>query len=402
MFKGNKKYYYILAAIFIGVIVLQYNMPKPINWTKTYFKKDKIPFGCFVIYNLLEDTYCNKLETNTKTIYDLNNATTSRNNTFIVINDNINITELEYKSLEKFIRKGNIVLLCANNFYGKLEDTLLINTATLYFDTQAKSLDSLVLKPAFEIKYVQEKNNKLKKYSYSIAATESYFWKFDSLNFNVLALNKIKRPVLIQKQIGAGKLILSSTPDAFGNLYIANHPNRYYIYTLLSSIKNNTIIWDEYYKTYKTENKSIFQFIFNNESLHMAYLLLIGGLLFFMAFELKRKQKAIPIIKPLENSTLNFVDVISQVYYNSKNHKYIAEEQIQYFYYEIRKKFGVNTSDFDDTFYQTIHMLSGIELDNIKKLFTYCENLKQAPSLTENDLLELNNRINNFKQKSIR
>ena len=134
----------------------------------------------------------------------------------------------------------------------------------------------------------------------------------------------------------------------------------------------------------------------------MAYLLLIGGLLFFMAFELKRKQKAIPIIKPLENSTLNFVDVISQVYYNSKNHKYIAEEQIQYFYYEIRKKFGVNTSDFDDTFYQTIHMLSGIELDNIKKLFTYCENLKQAPSLTENDLLELNNRINNFKQKSIR
>ena len=108
------------------------------------------------------------------------------------------------------------------------------------------------------------------------------------------------------------------------------------------------------------------------------------------------------IVKPLENTTLKFVDVISQVYFNSKNHKYIAEEKIQYFYFEVRKKFGVNTSEINDDFLKTIHTISNIDLKDVKALFSYCENLKHAPSITENDLQELNNRINNFKLKSIR
>ena len=60
MFKGNRKYYSVLALIFIAVIVLQYMQPKPINWTRTYFKKDKIPFGCYAIFNLLENNFAKK------------------------------------------------------------------------------------------------------------------------------------------------------------------------------------------------------------------------------------------------------------------------------------------------------------------------------------------------------
>jgi hypothetical protein len=121
-----------------------------------------------------------------------------------------------------------------------------------------------------------------------------------------------------------------------------------------------------------------------------------------MIFEMKRKQRAIPIINPLKNSTLEFVDVISHVYFNSKNHKHIAEESIHYFYFDIRRKYTVNTTQQDAEFYTTIHKLSGIAFDDVKQLFSYCENIKQAPSLTQYDLLELNDRINNFKQKSIR
>ena len=56
----------------------------------------------------------------------------------------------------------------------------------------------------------------------------------------------------------------------------------------------------------------------------------------------------------------------------------------------------------NDEFYGGISKLSGVDLSDVKKLFSYCQNLKQAPSLTQYDLLELNDRINNFKQKSIR
>lgn len=401
MFKGNRKYYSVLALIFIAVIVLQYMQPKPINWTRTYFKKDKIPFGCYAIYNLLENNFAKKVITNKQTLYSLNAEMAESNQTLILIDNNIELSKLDVKSLFSFLKKGNTVLICTSNFSSALKDTFNIDVQENWI-TKSTSIDSLLTKRAFEVQFTQQKNNVLKSYVYPTVANESYFTKFDTTLFKVSSVNKQHQPVLLEANIGKGKLVMSSLPDIFGNLFIVNRINRFYVYTLLSKVKNDIIIWDENYKTHNVQQKGIFQFIFNNDALYMGYCIAMFGLLFFMIFEMKRKQRAIPIIKPLQNSTLEFVDVISHVYFNSKNHKYIAEEKIAYFYFDVRKKFSVNTTLMNDEFYNTIHYLSGIDLDAVKKLFSYCENLKQAPSLTEQDLLELNTRITNFKLKSIR
>jgi hypothetical protein len=90
------------------------------------------------------------------------------------------------------------------------------------------------------------------------------------------------------------------------------------------------------------------------------------------------------------------------VYYNSNNHKHNALEKITYFYYEIRSKFYLNTNDINEEFFRSLSRLSGLTFEQVRNLFTYCENLKRAPELGESDLIELNERINIFKQKSIR
>ncbi len=400
MFKGNKKYYYILAILFVAVIVLQYFQPKPINWTKTYLKNDKIPFGCYAIFNLL-DTYGKTVEVNQQTLYNINESEEDTLKTLLIVNDKIGLTKLDVKSLFEYVQKGNVVCIAAGEFEEALKDTFKLKTSFNWM-TMSESLDSLLLKHSFEINYTNPKNNILKSYRYPQIATESFFTKFDTALFTVSSVDKNKQPVLLEASIGKGKLLLSSVPDVFGNLFIVNNANRLYTYTLLSKLKNSTIVWDEHYKTYNVQKKGLFQFIFNSDALYMAYIILILGLLFFMLFEMKRKQRVIPIIQPLQNSTLEFVDVISHVYFNSKNHRHIAEETIQYFYFYIRKKFNVNTNEMDDEFYNLIHRLSNIDREEVRKLFVYCENLKHAPALTENDLLELNNRINNFKQKSAR
>lgn len=400
MFKGNKKYYYILAIVFIAVVVLQYIQPKPINWGHTYLKKDKIPFGCYAIYNLLE-SYGKTVVVNQQSIYNLNEKEEDSLASLLIVNDRIELSKLDMKSLFKYIEKGNTVCIAANEFDQAIQDTFKLKTSYNWVNLH-HSLDSLLFKPLFEIRYRAPKNNILKSYEYPQVTTETYFTSFDTTLFRVSSVNKKNNPVLLEANIGKGKLLISSLPDVFGNLFIVNHANRFYTYTLLSKIRNNSIIWDEYYKTYNVQEKGLFRFIFASDALYMAYCITILGLLFFMVFEMKRRQRPIPVIKPLQNSTLEFVDVISHVYFNSHNHKHIAEESIQYFYFYVRKKFHVNTNDINDELYDTIHRLSNISREEVKKLFIYCENLKQAPALTENDLLELNNRINNFKQKSTR
>lgn len=401
MFKGNRKYYIVLAAIFVGVIFLYYSQPRPVNWKRTFGKEDKIPFGCYAIFNLLEETYALSLQTNNEGIYNLNERNSASDQSLLVIDDQIGMTKLEIKSLFAFMQKGNTVLLCANRFGRELSDTFQLDMR-MNTNYNASSLDSLLKKPAFEVSYVQPENNVKKSYVYPKVATESYFSEIDTSRFSIVAVNKKQMPVLLEARVGKGKLLISTLPDVFGNLFIVDHPNRDYVYTLLSRLRNNVIIWDEHYKVYGHPKGSIFAFIFSSDALYMAYCITLLALLFFMIFGIKRQQRPIPVVTPLKNTTLEFVEVVSHVYFNSGNHKHIALETIKYFYFGISRKFNLSTTSLDEMFYERLHHLSGVETEKIRALFRYCENLKDAPSLTEDDLLELNDRIAKFKKQSIR
>jgi hypothetical protein len=193
-----------------------------------------------------------------------------------------------------------------------------------------------------------------------------------------------------------------SFPDVFGNYFVANHPNRHLAYTLLSLLKNKNLVWDEYYKSTKVNNDSFLKFIIENDSLYAAYLLLFFSLLIYMITEGRRRQRPIPVVEPVSNSTLEFVNVISHVYFNAKNHQSIAIEKIKYFYEEVRKKFNVHTGQINESFISEISELSGIEHKLVKQLFVYCEKIKAASEITEYDLIELNRQISNFNKNSLR
>jgi hypothetical protein len=400
MLKGNRKYYFILAAIFILIVAVQYMRPKPINWLKTYISKDKIPYGCYAIHELLENTYAGKISTNKQNFYYLNKQDAS-NRSLIVINDRIEFTRIETAQLMEFAANGNSVFLCGTGFEGKIKDTFKLETQYRWPNFY-NSIDSLIRRPSFTLRFLHDAKDTTRRYVYSEAAGEGYFSGFDTSQFKVLSLDEHDMPVLISRKTGKGIIYLSSVPDVFTNLMVVNEPNRYYVYTLLSYLKSDEIIWDEYYKTYNAQREGMFKFIFGNDALYSAYSVLMLSIIFFMLFSMKRRQKPIPIIEPLENSTLKFVDVVSNVYYNSNNHKHIALEKITYFYYEIRSKFYLNTNEINEEFFTSLSRLSGLTQEQVTHLFNYCENLKRVPELGESDLIELNDRINIFKQKSIR
>jgi hypothetical protein len=252
MFSGNKKYYYVLGAIFIAVVVLQFIQPKPINWNRTFLKNGKTPFGCYAIFNLLEGNYAEKIKNNNQTLYNLESQINDSSNTILFIDNNVEFSKLDIQSMYSLLNKGNTIFIGAQKFSEAFNDTFHLNTQENW-GFKNTSIDSLLTKHLFEIKYTLPKNNYLKNYSYPLVANESYFSNFDSTLFKVSSVNKNNYPVLLEATIGKGKLIISSIPDVFGNLFIVNNNNRYYTYTLLSKLKNETIIWDEYYKTFNVK-----------------------------------------------------------------------------------------------------------------------------------------------------
>ena len=399
MFKGSKKYLYIFIILFIIIVGFQYLLPKPISWLRTYLNKDKAPFGCLAIYKLLNGVYAEKVIVNNQTLYNLKDKLDS-SASILLINEYFNFNKSDISSLNKIVAGGNSVFISATDFNGPLADTFHLRTRKDFYNF-GLSPDSLMLKQGDTIHLVA-KNYLQLPFVYSQIGSISSFSNFDSTKFQILAITQQNKACLISTSIGKGKLYLMSAPDIFGNYFIVNHKNKELAYTLLSVLKNKTFIWDEYYKTYNEKNESFLKLIFESDSLYAAYLLLIFTIIVYMITEGRRRQRAIPVIDPVTNTTLEFINVISHVYYNSKNHQSIALEKIKYFYETIRTKFHVNTNQINETLINEISVLSGIEFKIINQLFNYCEKIKTIHEISEYDLIELNRQITNFNKNSQR
>ncbi len=399
MFKGNKKYFYTFLGLFILIVVFQYFLPQPINWRRSYMRNDKAPFGCTAIYNLLNGVYSENVSVNNETFYNLKEKLDSTSSV-LLINGSFNFNKSDINSLFQILDNGANVFIAGNEFNGALADTFHLKTQYDFFN-YGFNVDSLMDKPGEKIRLTAKDHSK-ELYEYSQIASVASFASFDTSRFRILAITQKQNACLILGKVGKGKLYLMTAPDAFGSYFIVNHKNKELTYTLLSLLKNKHFIWDEYYKTFNEKNVSFLKFIFESDALYAAYLLLIFTMIVYMITEGRRRQRPIPVTEPFTNSTLEFVNVISHVYFNSSNHQSIAMERIKYFYETVRKKFNVDTAQINDIFINEICELSGIEHKLVNQLFTYCEKIKTSTEISEYDLIELNRQITNFNKNSLR
>ena len=64
--KQHRLYLLILFSTIIGFVLFEIYKPKPTDWTPTFSNKDKIPYGCELLYKVLPDVFPNQKITDEK------------------------------------------------------------------------------------------------------------------------------------------------------------------------------------------------------------------------------------------------------------------------------------------------------------------------------------------------
>jgi hypothetical protein len=409
MFKGNRKYIFILGVCFTFLVLLQVLAPKPIKWMPSYMKKDRIPFGTSALYEVLPSIFPGQtISTSTFPIYNTLSEGEKIHCNYIIINSTFEPDKLDSRELLQFLEQGNSAFIAANYFNGKLADTLKLKTDNYFgiadnFEADSASLASMY-RP-YDTADINFTNPALKRnpsYTYSKGIENSYFTSFDTANTTVLGTNKAGKINFIRIRFGKGNVFVSTVPEAFTNYLFVNDKNHDYAYKALSYLPNQEILWDEYYKVGNIKNESPLRVVFRNPALLTAYYLLLGSLVLFILIGVKRRQRIIPVIEPLRNTTLDFVDIVGTLYYQTGSHKNIADKKILYFLEYIRSAFQVKTNLYDETFIDRISNLSGIERQKIHDLFYYFSDISIKTSVTQHELLKLNKMIEEFHRDNRR
>ncbi len=399
------KYYLVLIVLFVLAVYFQYNAPKPINWAENYTKKDKIPYGCFVLHQLLPELFPNQkiLHVN-EPIYT---ALDSLNNfNYLFINNEFSPDEAETEKLLNAIYKGNTAFIAAREFYGHFADTFNIATDGNYnFYYNEKNNSPIHIN--FENKNIRQDS----PYIFHKNIFHFYLTNFDTANTTVLGHSEIynlgnvdyqQKVNFIAIKHGKGKIYINTLPAAFTNYFLTDSLNYSYAFNALSYLDKNTLIWDDYYKIGKPIITSPLRFILSNPALKFAYFLAIFSLLIYIVFNIKRRQRIIPVIEPLSNATTDFVEVVSQMYYHQKNHLDLANKKIIYFLENVRTNYLLNTQQLDNDFKKQLARKSGVEMKFAEQLINELNTISTKKSLSETELLHLNQLINTFHKNKIR
>jgi hypothetical protein len=245
--------------------------------------------------------------------------------------------------------------------------------------------------------WMANKNVSSKKY-YLKESLETYFSKIDTSNTTVLGYqgnnqNK-KRVNFIKVPHVNGYFYLHTQPVAFTNFNLLKKDNFQYTENVLSYIPKGDVFW--YTKTQNNESisDSPLRYIMSQPALKWAWYLFLIGLLIFIIFNAKRKQRIVPILKPLPNLTLDFTKTIGNLYYQEGDHDNIIDKKIIYFLERIRNEYLIDTTKLDDEFIKKLHHKSGKEVSDITELvFLINEHRKSYHGSLEEDLIRINNAI---------
>ena len=403
MDKRSKIILGIFLIVLLGIMGTEILRPKPINWNPSYTATDKIPFGGYVLFQELQRLMPGQpIQRVTESLYTFlaDRDSTIRSN-YLLINDILELDKQEAHQLLSYVHQGNQVFIAAGSFGNYLSDTLKLKVESLY-TIKEDTLRIQLANPTFP-----KKNYFLDRGSYL-----THFTSVDTLNTIVLGHisymdkdevqdtlteGRKKSPNFIRIGFGKGHFFLNTSPQAFNNYYMLKG-NQAYVGNSLSYLKNTMTYWDDYKKAGRTMVDSPMRFVLTRPALSWAYYLTVIGILIFVLFRAKREQRIIPVLEPLQNTSIDFARTIGSLYYGHRDYTDLIKKKCNYFMDYLRSHYYINTQEINDRTASDLATRSGKSVSETKSLLDLLISLSSKKQHHEKDLIDLDKKINQFKK----
>ncbi len=363
------------------------------DWTVTLRKDDKNPFGGYILFKELKQIFPSSLiETHREPAYNVLHDKDLYATAYCIIAPNINLGKTDIKELLKYAESGNDVFIASTYISKDFLDTLGLEITNVYFNVEQDSSSFNLINPALHsVQNYQSHNAFMGDYFSAIHKKDSTV---------IIGINQKSEPDFIKITYGSGAIYLHCAALCFSNYFMLLDNNDEYVAKALSYIKPSVtkLFWDEYYKAGREGADTPLRFFLSNEFLKWALWITSVGFLLYILFEMKRRQRIIPVIEPPRNTSMDFVQTVSTVYLAQKNNYTIAAKKIQFWFDYIRRNYFLQSPELDDAFIQQLSRKSGTDKVLTENIIQQIKFIQQNNYTDDESLLNLNSDIDKFYQ----
>lgn len=424
--KSSRNFLFAMLVLFVLFCLLQVNLPKKFVWSPTFSHVDKQPLGCFVFDSVLTQSLPNGYHVTKKTFFQLDQEHAKEKISVLMVVDQQDLKQLDVKYLCNIARRGGKVMVVASSSFddGRNADTVVVDELErtfkvriedgMYFSLRGilsglrahdndmydtiywNNRETMYAAQSYRMFYNMvggtlfvDSVPKVKRLAYTLS-TAGYDYKHDSLyvgdftrfdtivdkkerieRIDTFAIKKV--PAAVSVPYGKGEVIFVSSPLLFTNYGMLEGNTSVYIFRLMSYLADLPVYRTEAYV--KTDamlvaEQSPFREFIKRPPLRWALYLALLGVVLFMIFTARRRQRVIPIMSKPANRSLEFIQLIGTLYYQRKDHVDLVRKKFKLFAEELRKTAGVDISDVntDDREYLLLAEKTGMNSDRLKKV----------------------------------
>ena len=385
----------VVTALLVMIITLGscFNDGKTLNRRVTLSRLDDIPYGSQIAYKGLQHIFPDadiSVSTNASPIPISSSGGVKK--ACIIIASSLHVEGSDVTMLLNFVGDGNVVFISAN----RISDTLLNNlslraTESYGFTPEPDSLTLGVYNPV---------DAGYHSFSYPGDSYDNYITKLDSQYATVLGRDGRGHPDFVRINYkGGGAIYLHFAPLAFSNFFLLHKQNMAYYENALSFMPNTVkeVIWDEYYRhSHRNRDFMTLGYILSNDSLRLAFWLLLLLFLIIYLFESKRRQRQIPVIAPLRNTSLDFVRTIGRLYYQRRDNHNLATKMVVHFQDQVRTRYHLTATSLDEAFVDRLAYRTGYPKQELAPLIGYMQELPSKAYIPDDELLQFHRQLEAF------
>lgn len=349
------KFYGLLFLILIFVLgIFQVSRKETVDWRKNFDLHKKTPFGLYVFDQELPNLFGREVKTITVSPYEYYSGKANlRKQNIMVITPEVS-DESVNKILEQ-VSNGSEAFFISEFFSQKILDTL-----HLKYPEYANFADTNTLKL---------RDDKFKDIALHLNKFPGrYAFQRVELPAEVLGITTSdaeRTASFIKVNFGKGKVFMHTEPLFLTNFYLLKSGNEKYAESVFSYLPDQeTVIFTD---SSFFQSRSILRFILANPPLKYAWWLLLAGLLIFVIFNAKRRQRIVPVIEPLRNKSAEFVKSIGNLYLQEGDFHDMMAKKAQYFLHRVRTELLLDTAELNEDFERKLQLKTGKSPEKIKE-----------------------------------
>jgi hypothetical protein len=376
-----KKTFKIYAVIFIVVMLilalLEVNKKETTDWRKNFNINEKSPFGLFVFNNEAKDLFKNNLRKTEETPYDYYNQRKKAPHNIIVIEKDLD--KESWKKILDQVSNGSDAMILMSRVSKDISDSIGYHSSDISFEEEN------VLKLTDK----EYQNDFIKLDKFPSGRGFSYIKPKVEVLGKTVEKNNSDQANFIKIGFGKGTIYVHSEPLFLTNYYLLKPGSLKYTQDVFSYLQDRETIW--FVDNDTKVSRFFMRFVLSNPALKYAWWVFLGGLVLFIFFNAKRKQRIVPVLEPLRNTSVDFVKSIGNLYLQEGNFHDMMAKKAQYFLNKIRMDLLIDTQNLDGEFAKKLHLKTGKPIEMIDEAIDLIRK-GQDPyvSVMKEDLVRMN------------